>query len=95
MNAPPTVAAEARLQQIELARRAVMQEGRSLTDALVDQWYDSAWIERSWRRCLSHGQAPQQSVGFDVIPAQALRLEFKQQVLVDFGYRAIVLGAQL
>ena len=30
-----------------------------------------------------------------LVPAQALRLEFKQQVLVDFGYRAIVLGAQL
>lgn len=30
-----------------------------------------------------------------LIPARALRLEFKQQVLVDFGYRAIVLGAQL
>ena len=30
-----------------------------------------------------------------LIPARALRLEFKQQILVDFGYRAIVLGAQL
>lgn len=30
-----------------------------------------------------------------LIPARALRLEFKDQVLVDFGYRAIVLGAQL
>ena len=30
-----------------------------------------------------------------LIPAQALRLEFKGQVLADFGYRAIVLGAQL
>jgi outer membrane protein assembly factor BamE (lipoprotein component of BamABCDE complex) len=30
-----------------------------------------------------------------LIPAQALRLEFKGQVLEDFGYRAIVLGAQL
>jgi outer membrane protein assembly factor BamE (lipoprotein component of BamABCDE complex) len=30
-----------------------------------------------------------------LIPAQALRLEFKEQVLADFGYRAIVLGAQL
>lgn len=30
-----------------------------------------------------------------LIPAQALRLEFKGQVLTDFGYRAIVLGAQL
>ncbi len=30
-----------------------------------------------------------------LIPAQALRLEFKDRVLVDFGYRAIVLGTQL
>lgn len=30
-----------------------------------------------------------------LIPAKALRLEFKDQVLTDFGYRAIVLGAQL
>ncbi|MCY2959470.1 MAG: hypothetical protein NTY35_04830 [Planctomycetota bacterium] len=30
-----------------------------------------------------------------LIPAEALRLEFKELVLVDFGYRPIVLGAQL
>jgi outer membrane protein assembly factor BamE (lipoprotein component of BamABCDE complex) len=30
-----------------------------------------------------------------LIPARALQLEFNDQVLVDFGYRAIVLGAQL
>ncbi|SRR5258706_11180855 len=30
-----------------------------------------------------------------LIPAQALRLEFKDQVLEDFGYRAIVLGARM
>jgi outer membrane protein assembly factor BamE (lipoprotein component of BamABCDE complex) len=30
-----------------------------------------------------------------LIPAEALRLEFKDRVLVDFGYRPIVLGAQL
>jgi outer membrane protein assembly factor BamE (lipoprotein component of BamABCDE complex) len=30
-----------------------------------------------------------------LIPAQALRLEFKNQILIDHGYRAIVLGAQL
>ena len=30
-----------------------------------------------------------------LIPAQALRLEYKNDVLVDFGYRAIVLGARL
>lgn len=30
-----------------------------------------------------------------LIPAEALRLEFKDNALVDFGYRPIVLGAQL
>lgn len=30
-----------------------------------------------------------------LIPAEALQLEFKQLELVDFGYRPIVLGAQL
>jgi transcriptional regulator of acetoin/glycerol metabolism len=68
-----TSAAEARLQQIEHARRAVMHEGRSVTDALVDRWYEGAWIERSWRRCLANGQQPHEQVAFDVIPTQALR----------------------
>ena len=30
-----------------------------------------------------------------LIPARALRLEFKDRVLVDFGYRPIILGARL
>jgi outer membrane protein assembly factor BamE (lipoprotein component of BamABCDE complex) len=30
-----------------------------------------------------------------LIPARALRLEFKDRVLVDYGYRPIVLGARL
>lgn len=30
-----------------------------------------------------------------LIPARALRLEFKDRVLVDHGYRPIVLGARL
>ena len=64
---------DTRLQDIERARRAVMAEGRSATDVLVDRWFDRAWIERSWRRCLAQGLQPQQRVAFDVIPAQALR----------------------
>jgi transcriptional regulator of acetoin/glycerol metabolism len=73
MNLPATSAAQDRLQQIEQARQAVMDEGRSMTDALVDGWYDAAWIERSWRRCLQSGQRPQDPVGFDMIPAQQFR----------------------
>ena len=31
------------------------------------------WIERSWRRCLSSGNKPEQEVSFDVLAPQALR----------------------
>ncbi|MBL8862454.1 MAG: hypothetical protein JNK02_10640 [Planctomycetes bacterium] len=30
-----------------------------------------------------------------LIPAEALHLQFKERVLVEFGYRPIILGAQL
>ncbi len=59
---------EQRLRQIAQARRAVLQEGKSLAGALTDPW-----IERSWRRCLATGKRPEQEVAFDVIAPQALR----------------------
>ncbi len=65
--------AELRLLQIDQARRAVMSEGGSATDVLVDTWFERSWIERSWRRCLAQGQRPDHRVAFDTIPAQALR----------------------
>ena len=65
--------ADLRLQRIDAARHAVINEGRSMTASLVDAWFDGAWIERSWRRCLASGQRPDQGVGFDVIPQQVLR----------------------
>ena len=70
---PDATPTDPRLQQIARARRAVMHEGRSMTDALVAGWYEHAWIERSWRRCLAGGKRPDEQVGFDVIPAQQLR----------------------
>ena len=73
MNATATTPAEHRLQQIELARRAVMAEGAPATDVLVDAWFDRSWIERSWRRCLAAGQRPDERVTFDVVAAQAAR----------------------
>lgn len=73
MNVPGAGAAQDRLQQIERARQAVMDEGGSMTDVLIHGWYDGAWIERSWRRCLHDGRRPQERVGFDVIPEQQLR----------------------
>ena len=44
---------QARLLQIAQARRAVMQEGRSLALAPAE-WHERAWIERSWRRSVSY-----------------------------------------
>jgi len=71
MTPPMQTIAEQRLRQIELARRAVMDEGRSATDALTQAWFEGHWIERSWRRCLASGQRPEQRLGFDMIAAQA------------------------
>jgi transcriptional regulator of acetoin/glycerol metabolism len=73
MKPVPGSAADQRLLRIEQARQAVMQEGRSMTDALVDSWLASSWIARSWQRCLDAGQRPEQRVGFDVIAPQAMR----------------------
>jgi transcriptional regulator of acetoin/glycerol metabolism len=83
MNLPAGTSAHSRLLQIERARQAVMREGSSMTDVLVNGWYEGAWIERSWRRCLQSGQRPQDHVGFDVLPAQALhRIEEANHRLV-------------
>ncbi|MBS0318092.1 MAG: histidine kinase, partial [Proteobacteria bacterium] len=59
---------EQRLRQIDLARRAVIDEGRAAEPLL-----SAPWIERSWRRCLARGQRPQQPVAFDTIAKQALK----------------------
>lgn len=72
MNLPGPGAAQDRLLQIARARQAVM-EGGSMTDLLIHGWYEGAWIERSWRRCLHNGQRPQDRVGFELIPEQQLR----------------------
>ena len=83
MNVPGAGAAQSRLLQIERARHAVMREGRSLTDVLIHGWYEGAWIERSWRRCLGNGQRPQDRVGFDLVPQEQLRrVEEENHVLV-------------
>ncbi|MBX3588231.1 MAG: GAF domain-containing protein [Ramlibacter sp.] len=73
MNADPSSPSELRLLQIRQARQAVMVEGRSITDLMVDSWFERAWIERSWQRCLARGQRPDQRVAFDVLPAEARR----------------------
>ena len=73
MQVAGTNAGQDRLRQIERARQAVMEEGRSMTDMLVQGWFEGAWIERSWRRCLGQGQLPQDRIGFDVVPEQQIR----------------------
>lgn len=73
MNVATATTAADRLRQIERARHAVLGEGGSATDALVEGWYEQAWLARSWRRCLASGLRPQDPVGFDVIPAQQYR----------------------
>jgi sigma-54 dependent transcriptional regulator, acetoin dehydrogenase operon transcriptional activator AcoR len=60
--------AEKRLNQIEQARRAVLHEGRAASGVLP-----SAWIERSWLRCLANGKRPEQDVSFDMIAPQVMR----------------------
>ena len=60
--------AEKRLNQIAQARQAVLYEGRSTSGMLP-----SAWIERSWRRCLANGKRPEQAISFDVVAPQVLR----------------------
>lgn len=73
MTASLPAPADDRLARIARARQAVLHEGGSMTDALVGGWYDNAWLERSWRRCLQNGQRPLDPVGFDAIPAQQFR----------------------
>lgn len=73
MQAMGANGAQERLLQIARARRAVLDEGLSMTDLLVHGWYEGAWIERSWRRCLHGGQRPHDAVAFDLVPAERMR----------------------
>jgi sigma-54 dependent transcriptional regulator, acetoin dehydrogenase operon transcriptional activator AcoR len=71
MNPTDSSADQQRLHQIAQARQAVMVEGRSLTTVSHGGWGENAWIERSWRRCLAHGQLPEQRVNFEQLSAAA------------------------
>lgn len=57
-----------RLNSIDLARRAVFEQGMPLQSGHVE-----GWIERSWRRCLAAGHQPKNAIEFAQISAQALR----------------------
>ena len=73
MNPAGASASAERLLQIARARQAVMEEGRSMTDMLVQGWYEGGWIERSWQRCLVNGLRPHDRVAFDAVPEQQMR----------------------
>ncbi len=72
-------ATDQRLQQIALARQAVLHDGQS-----VSRTGTQAWIERSWQRCLASGKTPDQNVSFDMIaPAAKRRLVDANQGLIN------------
>ena len=60
--------AEQRLRHIQLARQALLHDAQPAIGNFTEPW-----IAQSWQRCLSSGQRPQQSVSFDMVPAQAMR----------------------
>lgn len=62
-----------RLLQIDAARRAVLQEGRALSELAMPAWAQRPWLERSWQRCLHNGQRPDDPVGFDLVTDAARR----------------------
>ena len=67
-----------RLSNIALARQQVIEHGTGLSAPLVE-----SWIERSWRRCLSLGHRPTQTVQFDAVShAQIRALQEKNQPLL-------------
>jgi sigma-54 dependent transcriptional regulator, acetoin dehydrogenase operon transcriptional activator AcoR len=59
---------DARLNNIAVARRCVLEDRSSVQTGHID-----SWIERSWRRCLSQGFEPQNTVQFAQISSQDLR----------------------
>ena len=65
---PAQSTSDQRLQQIALARSAVLFGNKS-AGAVSSQ----SWIERSWQRSLASGKRPDQPVSFDVIAPNAIR----------------------
>ena len=59
---------EPRLQQIALARQAILHDGESMSLTGTQ-----AWIERSWQRCLVSGKRPDEKVSFNIVAPNAMR----------------------
>lgn len=69
MLLPATALPPERAAQIAQARRDVIERAAAPgTTARID-----AWITRSWQRCLSTGQRPQQRVAFDAVTGALAR----------------------
>ena len=67
---PPSILAnpDQRLRGIERARRAVLQEHRTLPPSMIEPW-----LQRSWQRCMSLGLEPQHQVHIDLVSAPVMR----------------------
>lgn len=94
----------ARHTRITHARQAMLHDGQPSSGGLV-----TPWLERSWQRCLSHGQTPRQALAFDLLPQAAMRrtrdanrtlglaarpvLAQLGQALAETGYFAILTNA--
>lgn len=64
----PDSPAMARLDAIARARRSLLADRAPAVGGLVDPW-----IERSWKRCLALGHAPERHVAFDAVSSAAMR----------------------
>ncbi len=100
-----TQQAEHRLQQIEMARRALLGDGAPVGVPRLDDC-----IERSWRRCLARGLQPKQRIGFNAVSradmshvrdanqtllqAAAPVIRSLSRAMADTGYFAILTDAQ-
>jgi transcriptional regulator of acetoin/glycerol metabolism len=70
LTSPAPSNARSRLDAIEQARQALLA-GRCADGSLI-----SPWVERSWRRCLQQGLAPDRPAEFDLISANQARHTF-------------------
>ena len=59
---------ESRLQQIALARQAVLHDGKS-----ASRTGTQTWIEQSWQQCLASGKKPNDNITFDIVAASTIQ----------------------
>jgi sigma-54 dependent transcriptional regulator, acetoin dehydrogenase operon transcriptional activator AcoR len=70
---------QARLDAIDFARQTILHDGRMMEQPTIDDW-----IERSWRRCLSAGQRPQDNIEYEAIStAQIKHIQESNQPLLQ------------